>query len=221
MTSNQFESVETWEVKQYPGGVERLEVQVTVLRSARLRQTGQRRLRVPSRARISRQPAIASSTGSARRATTTSSTRARPRRSCPASRGSRMREERRCFRITRPVARPDLQHHAPGREGVGDEDGVARCCSSPWSRCLPTSRRDRPPFVRDVRPHRRESDHRHGGALGSSIPRTRGSISTSRTRTAAKHSGASKGRRRPRCSRAASPAARSSPARRSRSGTVR
>jgi len=29
MTSNQFESVETWELKQYPGGVERLEVQVT------------------------------------------------------------------------------------------------------------------------------------------------------------------------------------------------
>jgi hypothetical protein len=29
MTSNQFESVETWELKSYPGGVERLEVQVT------------------------------------------------------------------------------------------------------------------------------------------------------------------------------------------------
>ena len=29
MTSNQFESVETWELKRYPGGVERLEVQVT------------------------------------------------------------------------------------------------------------------------------------------------------------------------------------------------
>jgi hypothetical protein len=29
MTSNQFESVEIWELKQYPGGVERLEVQVT------------------------------------------------------------------------------------------------------------------------------------------------------------------------------------------------
>ena len=29
MTSNQFESVERWELKQYPGGVERLEVQVT------------------------------------------------------------------------------------------------------------------------------------------------------------------------------------------------
>jgi hypothetical protein len=29
MTSNQFESVETWELKKYPGGVERLEVQVT------------------------------------------------------------------------------------------------------------------------------------------------------------------------------------------------
>ena len=29
MTSNQFESVETWELKQYPGGIERLEVQVT------------------------------------------------------------------------------------------------------------------------------------------------------------------------------------------------
>jgi hypothetical protein len=29
MTSNQFESVEVWELKQYPGGVERLEVQVT------------------------------------------------------------------------------------------------------------------------------------------------------------------------------------------------
>ena len=29
MTSNQFESVEVWELKQYPGGIERLEVQVT------------------------------------------------------------------------------------------------------------------------------------------------------------------------------------------------
>jgi len=29
MTSNQFESVETWELKQYPGGIERIEVQVT------------------------------------------------------------------------------------------------------------------------------------------------------------------------------------------------
>jgi hypothetical protein len=29
MTSNQFESVETWELRSYPGGVERLEVQVT------------------------------------------------------------------------------------------------------------------------------------------------------------------------------------------------
>ena len=29
MTSNAFESVETWELKQYPGGIERLEVQVT------------------------------------------------------------------------------------------------------------------------------------------------------------------------------------------------
>jgi len=29
MTSNQFESVETWQLKTYPGGVERLEVQVT------------------------------------------------------------------------------------------------------------------------------------------------------------------------------------------------
>jgi len=29
MTSNQFESVETWELKKYPDGVERLEVQVT------------------------------------------------------------------------------------------------------------------------------------------------------------------------------------------------
>jgi hypothetical protein len=29
MTSNQFEAVEIWELKQYPGGVERLEVQVT------------------------------------------------------------------------------------------------------------------------------------------------------------------------------------------------
>ena len=29
MTSNQFESVERWELKQYPGGIERLEVQVT------------------------------------------------------------------------------------------------------------------------------------------------------------------------------------------------
>ena len=29
MTSNQFESVETWELKQYPGGIERLEVQAT------------------------------------------------------------------------------------------------------------------------------------------------------------------------------------------------
>ena len=29
MTSNQFESVETWQLKAYPGGVERLEVQVT------------------------------------------------------------------------------------------------------------------------------------------------------------------------------------------------
>jgi hypothetical protein len=29
MTSNQFESVEVWELKQYPDGVERLEVQVT------------------------------------------------------------------------------------------------------------------------------------------------------------------------------------------------
>jgi hypothetical protein len=29
MTSNQFESVEIWELKQYPGGIERLEVQVT------------------------------------------------------------------------------------------------------------------------------------------------------------------------------------------------
>src|SRR5687767_10527075 len=29
MTSNQFESVETWELKTYPGGVERIEVQVT------------------------------------------------------------------------------------------------------------------------------------------------------------------------------------------------
>src|SRR5690606_27594561 len=29
MTSNQFEAVEVWELKQYPGGIERLEVQVT------------------------------------------------------------------------------------------------------------------------------------------------------------------------------------------------
>jgi hypothetical protein len=29
MTSNQFESVEVWELKHYPGGIERLEVQVT------------------------------------------------------------------------------------------------------------------------------------------------------------------------------------------------
>ena len=29
MTSNQFEAVEIWELKEYPGGVERLEVQVT------------------------------------------------------------------------------------------------------------------------------------------------------------------------------------------------
>jgi hypothetical protein len=29
MTSNQFEGVERWELKQYPGGIERLEVQVT------------------------------------------------------------------------------------------------------------------------------------------------------------------------------------------------
>ena len=29
MTSNQFESVETWQLKRYPGGVERIEVQVT------------------------------------------------------------------------------------------------------------------------------------------------------------------------------------------------
>ena len=29
MTSNQFESVEIWELKQYPGGIERLEVQAT------------------------------------------------------------------------------------------------------------------------------------------------------------------------------------------------
>ena len=29
MTSNLFQSVETWELKQYPGGIERLEVQVT------------------------------------------------------------------------------------------------------------------------------------------------------------------------------------------------
>lgn len=29
MTSNQFESVEIWELKKYPGGIERLEVQVT------------------------------------------------------------------------------------------------------------------------------------------------------------------------------------------------
>jgi len=29
MTSNQFESVETWQLKKYPGDVERLEVQVT------------------------------------------------------------------------------------------------------------------------------------------------------------------------------------------------
>jgi hypothetical protein len=29
MTSNQFESVERWELKQYPGGIERLEIQVT------------------------------------------------------------------------------------------------------------------------------------------------------------------------------------------------
>ncbi|HVG55028.1 MAG TPA: hypothetical protein VM846_11395 [Vicinamibacterales bacterium] len=29
MTSNQFESVETWQLKRYPGGIERLEVQVT------------------------------------------------------------------------------------------------------------------------------------------------------------------------------------------------
>jgi len=29
MTSNQFESIETWELKKYPGGIERLEVQAT------------------------------------------------------------------------------------------------------------------------------------------------------------------------------------------------
>jgi hypothetical protein len=29
MTSNQFESVETWQLKSYPGGIERLEVQAT------------------------------------------------------------------------------------------------------------------------------------------------------------------------------------------------
>ena len=49
--------------------------------------------------RISRRPAIASSTGSVRRATTTCSTRARRRRGCLASRGSRTRGEPRCFRI--------------------------------------------------------------------------------------------------------------------------
>ena len=99
MTSNQFESVETWELKRYPGRRRAARGAGHLLRSPRLRQARQRRLRVPPRRRSSRRPAIASSTGSARRATTTSSTRGRRRRSCRARRGSRTRAGRRSFRI--------------------------------------------------------------------------------------------------------------------------
>ena len=86
MTSNQFESVETWELKQYPGGVERLEVQVTFYDRTPSSNPSAPSTRSAA-ARISKRPAIASSTGSARRATTTSSTRARRRRGCRARQG--------------------------------------------------------------------------------------------------------------------------------------
>ena len=100
MTSNQFESVETWELKQYPGGVERLEVQVTFYDSTRSSNPSTPSTRSAA-ARNSKRPAIASSTGSARRATTTSSTKARRLRGCRARKGSRMRGARRCFRSCR------------------------------------------------------------------------------------------------------------------------
>ena len=49
MTSNAFEGTEIWELKTYPGGIERLEVQVTFYDKHLLQEAGQRRLRVPAR----------------------------------------------------------------------------------------------------------------------------------------------------------------------------
>jgi hypothetical protein len=49
MTSNQFESVESWQLKTYPGGIERLEVQVTFYDKNLLVKPVERRVRVPPR----------------------------------------------------------------------------------------------------------------------------------------------------------------------------
>jgi hypothetical protein len=117
MTSNQFESVETWQLKKYPGDVERLEVQVTFYdRHAFVKPVNavyafRRAKELEARGHRVQHWECETSNNDVFE-------KARRRRGCRASRASRTRAEPRCFRICRAVARSDLQHHASEREGA-------------------------------------------------------------------------------------------------------
>ena len=119
MTSNQFESVETWELKQYPGGIERLEVQATFYdkhafvkpvsavyafrRAKELEASGHR---------VQHWECESSSNDFLKNGTTSSR--------LPGEEGFKDRAGHDALPgIARPVSRSDLQHHAADEEGVG------------------------------------------------------------------------------------------------------
>ena len=124
MTSNQFESVETWELKQYPGDVERLEVQVTFYdRYAFVKPVNAvyafRRGKDLEAAghRVQHWECETSNNDVFDKGTTTSR--------LPGEAGVQGRAGNDAVPGSAgPVARSDLQHHASGREGVGNEDDV-------------------------------------------------------------------------------------------------
>ena len=176
MTSNQFESVETWELKQYPGDIERLEVQVTFYdRHAFVKPVSAvyafRRGEGARSGRPSR-PALGVRDEQQRRL------RQRHDDVEAAGRGGvQGRAGNHALPgSARPVARSDLQHHASEREGAGNEDDVPFAAGRPCRIAADGVGRHGPPFVRDVRPERRESRDRHGRCAGRSMPRIRGSI---------------------------------------------
>ena len=113
MTSNQFESVETWQLKKYAGDVERLEVQVTFYdRYAFVKPVNAvyafRRGKTEAAGhRVQHWECETSNNDVFDKGTTTSR--------LPGESGLRMRGDPRCFRICRANHATDIQHHASRR----------------------------------------------------------------------------------------------------------
>ena len=174
MTSNQFEAVETWELKQYPGDVERLEVQVTFYdRHAFVKPVNAvyafRRGKDLEAAghRVQHWECETSNNDVFDKGTTTS--RLPGEQGFKDARGTTLFPE-----SAGAIARSDLQHHASEREGA-EMKTTFRLLTGALSHPRQRQRADGvgrhgPPLVRDVRPERRESCDRHRRSLGVQCP---------------------------------------------------